>query len=167
MSCIPPLVTSFVIYFPNQMCEFLLTFVFVQVIQMRNGESDQKQIAEELKINRSAQCPYIVVCYQSFYENGTISIILEYMDGGSLADFLKKVRNVPEPYLAAICKQVFCFLFLYEYLRSSLFVLLLSEVALEKSAFRHKLLLESIKSTLRSLKTLSLIFFPVWFRITF
>ena len=47
-----------------------------------------------------------VVCYQSFYENGVISIILEYMDGGSLADLLKKVKTIPESYLAAICKQV-------------------------------------------------------------
>ena len=66
----------------------------------------RKQIAQELKINQSAQCPYVVVCYQSFYENGVISIILEYMDGGSLADLLKKVKTIPEPYLAAICKQV-------------------------------------------------------------
>ncbi|KAK4337941.1 hypothetical protein RND71_042428 [Anisodus tanguticus] len=28
------------------------------------------------------------------------------MDGGSLADFMKKVKTIPEPYLAAICKQV-------------------------------------------------------------
>ncbi|KAE8735320.1 Mitogen-activated protein kinase kinase 1 [Hibiscus syriacus] len=34
-----------------------------------------------------------------------ISNILEYMDGGSLADFLKKVKSIPEPYLAAICKK--------------------------------------------------------------
>ncbi|GKC51245.1 hypothetical protein Tco_1073990, partial [Tanacetum coccineum] len=34
-----------------------------------------------------------------------VSIILEYMDGGSLADFLKTVRSIPEPYLAAVCKQ--------------------------------------------------------------
>ncbi|KAL5571535.1 hypothetical protein UlMin_021132 [Ulmus minor] len=29
--------------------------------------------------------------HSSFYDNGTISIILEYLDGGSLYDFLKKV----------------------------------------------------------------------------
>nr|KJB65233.1 hypothetical protein B456_010G085300 [Gossypium raimondii] len=61
------------------------------VIQMNIEESYRKQIAKELKINQSSQCPYVVVCYQSFYNNGAISIILEYMDGGSLADFLKKV----------------------------------------------------------------------------
>ncbi|KAI3443602.1 hypothetical protein Pfo_000267 [Paulownia fortunei] len=81
-------------------------FFALKVIQMNIEESARKHIARELKINQSSQCPYIVVCYQSFYDNGAISIILEYMDGGSLADFLKKVNMIPEPYLAAICKQV-------------------------------------------------------------
>lgn len=73
---------------------------------MNIEESARKNIAQELKINQSSQCPYVVVCYQSFYDNGAISIILEYMDGGSLADFLKKVGRIPEQFLAAICKQV-------------------------------------------------------------
>ncbi|XP_039166079.1 mitogen-activated protein kinase kinase 2-like [Eucalyptus grandis] len=73
---------------------------------MKVEESARKQIAQELKINQSSQCPYVVVCYQSFYDNGTVSIILEYMDGGSLADFLRKVKTIPEPNLAVICKQV-------------------------------------------------------------
>lgn len=73
---------------------------------MNVEESARRQIAQELKINQSSQCPYVVVCYQSFYDNGAVSIILEYMDGGSLADFLRKVKTIPEPFLAAICKQV-------------------------------------------------------------
>ncbi|MED6161861.1 serine/threonine protein kinase, variant 2 [Stylosanthes scabra] len=81
-------------------------FFALKEIQMNIEESMRKQIAQELKINQSAQCPFVVVCYQSFYVNGVISIILEYMDGGSLADLLKKVKTIPEPYLAAICKQV-------------------------------------------------------------
>lgn len=81
-------------------------FFALKMIQMNIEESARKQLAQELKINQSSQCPYVVVCYQSFYENGAVSIILEYMDGGSLADFLKHVKAIPEPYLAAICKQV-------------------------------------------------------------
>ncbi|XP_004507967.1 mitogen-activated protein kinase kinase SIPKK [Cicer arietinum] len=81
-------------------------FFALKVIQMNIEESVRKQIAKELKINQAAQCPYVVVCYQSFYDNGVISIILEYMDGGSLADLLKKVKTIPERYLSAICKQV-------------------------------------------------------------
>ncbi|KAA8523281.1 hypothetical protein F0562_009704 [Nyssa sinensis] len=81
-------------------------FFALKVIQMNIEEAACRQIAQELKINQSSQCPYLVMCYQSFYDNGVISIILEYMDGGSLADFLTKVKTIPEPYLAAICKQV-------------------------------------------------------------
>ncbi|XP_042488462.1 mitogen-activated protein kinase kinase 2-like isoform X2 [Macadamia integrifolia] len=81
-------------------------FFALKVIQVNIPEPNRRQIAQELKINQSAQSPYVVVCYQSFYDNGFISIVLEYMDGGSLADFLKKVQTIPEKYLAAICKQV-------------------------------------------------------------
>ncbi|MCL7026918.1 hypothetical protein MKW94_021304 [Papaver nudicaule] len=66
--------------------------LILQAIQVNFQETLVKQIAQELKINQSAQCTNnVAICYQSFYENGVISIILEYMDGGSLSDFLKKV----------------------------------------------------------------------------
>ncbi|KAL2251072.1 UNVERIFIED_CONTAM: Mitogen-activated protein kinase kinase 2 [Sesamum indicum] len=81
-------------------------FFALKVIQMNIEESVRRHIAQELKINQSSKCPNIVICYQCFYDNGTISIILEYMDGGSLTDLLKKVNMIPEPYLAVICKQV-------------------------------------------------------------
>lgn len=81
-------------------------FFALKVIQMNIQEDIRRQIAQELKINLSSQSPFVVVCYQSFYDNGVISIVLEYMDGGSLADFLSKVESITEPYLAAICKQV-------------------------------------------------------------
>lgn len=81
-------------------------FFALKVIQMNIEENARKAITQELKINQSSQCPYVVTCYQSFYDNGAISIILEYMDGGSLADLLKKVKTIPEEYIAAICKQV-------------------------------------------------------------
>lgn len=81
-------------------------FFALKVIQMNIQEDICKQIARELKINLSSQSPFVIVCYQSFYDNGVISIVLEYMDGGSLADFLLKVKSIPEAYLAAICKQV-------------------------------------------------------------
>lgn len=78
-------------------------------------ENVRKQIAQELKINQSFQCPFVVVCYQSFYDNGVISIILEYMDGGSLADFLKNVKSIPEEYLAAIAKQASFYIALHQF----------------------------------------------------
>uniref|UniRef100_A0A0D9WLT8 mitogen-activated protein kinase kinase n=1 Tax=Leersia perrieri TaxID=77586 RepID=A0A0D9WLT8_9ORYZ len=81
-------------------------FFAMKVIQLNIQEDIRRQIAEELKISLSSQCQYVVACCQCFYVNGVISIVLEYMDGGSLSDFLKTVKTIPEPYLAAICKQV-------------------------------------------------------------
>eukprot|EP01018_Ginkgo_biloba_P002783 Gb_09899 [translate_table: standard] len=73
---------------------------------MNIQETVRKQIVQELKINQASQCPYIVVCYHAFYNNGVISLVLEYMDCGSLADVIKQVKTILEPYLAVVCKQV-------------------------------------------------------------
>ncbi|XP_042424337.1 mitogen-activated protein kinase kinase 1-like [Zingiber officinale] len=82
------------------------TFYALKGIRMCIQETVRKQIVQELKINKASQCPHIVVCYHSFYHNGVISLVLEYMDRGSLADVLKQVQTILEPYLAVICKQV-------------------------------------------------------------
>lgn len=69
-------------------------------------EDIRKQIVQELKINQASQCSHVVVCYHSFYHNGAFSLVLEYMDRGSLADILRQVKTILEPYLAVLCKQV-------------------------------------------------------------
>ncbi|KAK7245483.1 hypothetical protein RIF29_40329 [Crotalaria pallida] len=78
----------------------------LKVIQMNIQEDIRKQIVQELKINQASQCPHVVVCYHSFYHNGVISLVLEYMDRGSLADVIRQVKTILEPYLAVVCKQV-------------------------------------------------------------
>ncbi|RXH74663.1 hypothetical protein DVH24_029384 [Malus domestica] len=78
----------------------------LQVIQMNIQEEIRKQIVQELKINQAAQCPHVVVCHHSFYHNGAISLVLEYMNRGSLADVIGQVNTILEPYLAVVCKQV-------------------------------------------------------------
>ncbi|KAH1262248.1 Mitogen-activated protein kinase kinase 6 [Glycine max] len=78
----------------------------LKVIQMNIQEDIRKQIVQELKINQASQCPHVVVCYHSFYHNGVISLVLEYMDRGSLADVIKQVKTILEPYLAVVSKQV-------------------------------------------------------------
>eukprot|EP00249_Psilotum_nudum_P006633 c19946_g1_i1 orf=909-1961(-) len=81
-------------------------FFALKVIQMNIQETVRKQIVQELKINQASQCPYVVVCYHAFYNNGVISIVLEYMDGGSLVDVMKEFKKISEPFLSVICKQV-------------------------------------------------------------
>lgn len=39
-------------------------------------------------------------------ESGQISIVLEYMDGGSLGDVLQKVKKIPENILSKITEKV-------------------------------------------------------------
>ncbi|XP_020098692.1 mitogen-activated protein kinase kinase 1 [Ananas comosus] len=82
------------------------TLYALKGIQMNIQETVRKQIVQELKINQASLCPHIVVCYHSFYHNGVISLVLEYMDRGSLADIIKQVKTILEPYLAVLCKQV-------------------------------------------------------------
>ncbi|KAK4749570.1 hypothetical protein SAY87_027019 [Trapa incisa] len=78
----------------------------LKVIQMNIQEDIRKQIVQELKINNVSQCPHVVICYHSFYHNGAISLVLEYMDRGSLVDVIRQVKTILEPYLAIVCKQV-------------------------------------------------------------
>ncbi|CAN4086713.1 unnamed protein product [Withania somnifera] len=78
----------------------------LKVIQMNIQEDIRKQIVQELKINQASQCPHVVVCYHSFYHNGSISLVLEYMDRGSLVDVIGQIKTILEPYLAVVCKQV-------------------------------------------------------------
>lgn len=73
---------------------------------MNVDEEIRKQIVQELKINQAAQCPHVVACHHSFYHNGAFSLVLEYMDRGSLVEVIKQVKTILEPYLAVLCKQV-------------------------------------------------------------
>ncbi|VVB00590.1 unnamed protein product [Arabis nemorensis] len=87
--------------------KFTGQFFALKVIKLSIDRAIRKSIAQELKINQSSQCPYLVTWYKSFYDDvGAISVISDYMDGGSLADFLKSVKTIPESYLSAIFKQV-------------------------------------------------------------
>lgn len=72
---------------------------------MNIQEAVRKQIVQELKINQTSQCRHVVVCYHAFYHNGIIYLVLEYMDRGSLADIIKQLKTILEPYLAIVCKQ--------------------------------------------------------------
>ncbi|KAK1267094.1 Mitogen-activated protein kinase kinase 1 [Acorus gramineus] len=86
--------------------KWLGTLFALKGIQMNVEETVRRQIVQELRINQASQCPHIVVYYHSFYHNGVISLVLEYMDRGSLADVIKQVKTILEPYLAVLCKQI-------------------------------------------------------------
>eukprot|EP00877_Chromochloris_zofingiensis_P000601 jgi/Chrzof1/10541/Cz05g02170.t1_MAPK2 len=82
--------------------------VFVlKVIQFDvNSEQLRRQVMTELKTLYGARHQHIVQYHQSYFANGAITILMEFMDAGTLFDLLQKVRRIPEPYLADLARQV-------------------------------------------------------------
>lgn len=63
------------------------------------------------EIRTLCEAPYyegLVEFHGAFYspDSGQISIALEYVDGGSLADIIRNKRSVPEPILSSIMKKL-------------------------------------------------------------
>lgn len=48
----------------------------------------------------------LITFYGSFYREGSITLALEYMDGGSLANVISQVGPIPEDVLASMAFQV-------------------------------------------------------------
>ncbi|CAM6042722.1 unnamed protein product [Sphagnum compactum] len=66
----------------------------------------RRQIMREMEILRRAKSPHLVECYGVFDHGGEVCFVLEFMDGGTLADVLKFHRTISETYLAQVTKQV-------------------------------------------------------------
>lgn len=69
-------------------------------------KSKRDQLIREICTLYDAQCPSLITFYGAFYREGTITIALEYMDGGSLANVLDQVGPIPEEVLASMCFQI-------------------------------------------------------------
>lgn len=88
----------------------------------------------ELRTLHHSTCPFIVSFYGAFYKERSISLILEYMDVGSLSQLLKSLGKLDETTLAFITVQVsililflfvcflyFHYIYLFIYLLFSIF----------------------------------------------
>ncbi|KAJ9533318.1 hypothetical protein QJQ45_026362 [Haematococcus lacustris] len=85
----------------------------LKVIQFDvSSDTIRKQVTTELRTLYGASHQNIVKYHQAFFDNGAITIVMEYCDGGSLADVLRAVSRtrpgqaVPEKYIAEIARQV-------------------------------------------------------------
>ena len=65
-----------------------------------------RQVTTELRTLHGASHPHVVKYHQAFFDNGAITIVMEHMDGGSLADVLKLHNGLKEPYIAELARQV-------------------------------------------------------------
>lgn len=78
----------------------------LKVIPLKNDTQMKTLIENEVKILHSCKCDNIVKCYSTYFDNGAINILLEFMDKGTLADLLKKVKRIPEKILGYITYQI-------------------------------------------------------------
>lgn len=66
----------------------------------------RNQLIREIQSLYSCDCPAIIGFYGAFYREGAISIALEFMNGGSLANVMSQVGSLPEEVLAHISFQI-------------------------------------------------------------
>lgn len=78
----------------------------IKVVQMNVQADVRKNIIQELRTLHQSLNPNIVPYHGAFFSDGSISIILDYMDGGSLADVTQSLGHIPETQLAGLAKQV-------------------------------------------------------------
>ncbi|CAG9466055.1 unnamed protein product [Pedinophyceae sp. YPF-701] len=70
-------------------------------------EAQRKQLCTELRTTWQANSPCCVHCFEAFFHESTVTIIMEYMNGGSIDRlFRQHPDGLPEPMLAAIACQV-------------------------------------------------------------
>jgi len=65
-----------------------------------------KSIIHEVKALYTNRSPHIIKLLDSFYREGAIMMILEYMDCGSLEDVIKISKKIPEKILSRITYQI-------------------------------------------------------------
>jgi mitogen-activated protein kinase kinase 1 len=81
------------------------TLLALKVINLFD-RSKREQLIREIITLYDAQCPNLITFYGAFYREGSITIALEYMDGGSIANVLNQVGPIPENILASIAFQI-------------------------------------------------------------
>ena len=81
-----------------------LQFVALKCINAFD-KSKRHQIINELHTFNSAQSPFLVTFLGGYFEEGTIKLALEYLDGGSLHDLIQTHGPMDETNLRAIAFQ--------------------------------------------------------------
>jgi len=80
----------------------------LKVIQFDvSSETIRKQVSTELRTLHGSSNHNVVKYHAAFFAEGAVTIVMEYMDGGSLADVLKQAKQgLPERFIAEIARQV-------------------------------------------------------------
>jgi mitogen-activated protein kinase kinase 1 len=67
----------------------------LKVINLDMGNQQvRRQVTREVRALDGARHPHVVSYHQSFFAEGAVTILMEFMDGGTLWDLLQKVRRL-------------------------------------------------------------------------
>ncbi|KAG6572979.1 Mitogen-activated protein kinase kinase 9, partial [Cucurbita argyrosperma subsp. sororia] len=82
----------------------------IYALKVVHGDGDptvRRQVFREMEILRRTDSPYVVKCHGIFEKpSGDVTILMEYMDRGSLDTLLKKNTTLSESTLAHVSRQV-------------------------------------------------------------
>ena len=69
-------------------------------------EEKRRQMMQEVTMMCDAHHEALITFHGAFYNEGTISVVLEYMTGGSVSDVLKMAGHIPERILCLMSEQI-------------------------------------------------------------
>lgn len=75
-------------------------------VNLFQKNSAQLVIKEINTLYKTVNCPFVVKFYEAFHKEGSIQILLEFMDMGSLDDIIKLCEKIPENVLAEVSYQI-------------------------------------------------------------
>lgn len=81
-------------------------YLALKVIPFKNEEKLKCLVETEVKLLSECHCENIIRCYASYYKSGSVNMVIEYMNKGTLSDILKKVKIIPENILGIITNQI-------------------------------------------------------------
>jgi serine/threonine protein kinase len=80
--------------------------VAIKVIYYKTkSESESAALRNEILLQKSSKHPNIIQYKGSFTRDGQLWVVLEYMDGGTVANLLD-ASKISEPQIAAICREI-------------------------------------------------------------
>ena len=75
-------------------------------VKYTEDEKTKMQIETEVKLSSLLKHENIIRIYATYFLEGRINFVMEYMDKGTILDILKKIKKIPEKFVGLITYQV-------------------------------------------------------------